>query len=104
MSNQYPQIELENIFIVPKNDIQEKILEIWKSVLKQEHISITSNFFHIGGDSLLLGKIKMELEICFSTELSFKELYEANTIQLSSELFAKKSRTQIEIGRKEFII
>ncbi|WP_026713512.1 non-ribosomal peptide synthetase [Flavobacterium daejeonense] len=104
LSNQYPQIKLEDIFIVPKNDIQEKILEIWKSVLKQEHISITSNFFHIGGDSLLLGKIKMELEICFSTELSFKELYEANTIQLSSELFAKKSRTQIEIGRKEFII
>ncbi len=102
VSRQFPLIELEEIYRLPENEVQELIHNIWKKVLKLESISITSNFFHIGGDSLLLAKIKTELELHFSVEFSFRDLYEANSIQLVSKLVGEANK--VHLNRTKYII
>ncbi len=37
----------------PKNDIEQKLLDIWEGILNIKPLSITDNFFEIGGDSIL---------------------------------------------------
>uniref|UniRef100_UPI0030F99820 condensation domain-containing protein n=1 Tax=uncultured Wocania sp. TaxID=2834404 RepID=UPI0030F99820 len=37
----------------PKNDIEQKLLNIWEDILNIKSLSITDNFFEIGGDSIL---------------------------------------------------
>jgi amino acid adenylation domain-containing protein/non-ribosomal peptide synthase protein (TIGR01720 family) len=37
----------------PKNDIEQKLLEIWKNILNINELSTNDNFFEIGGDSIL---------------------------------------------------
>ncbi len=37
----------------PANALEEKIIEIWKELLKLDSIGVEDNFFHLGGDSIL---------------------------------------------------
>ncbi|MDX1699854.1 MAG: condensation domain-containing protein, partial [Melioribacteraceae bacterium] len=43
----------EKEFIEPRNDEEEILLKIWRSVLGIERISVNDNFFELGGDSIL---------------------------------------------------
>ena len=38
--------------ISPRTEVESKLLDIWRSVLKSEQIGVTDNFFAVGGDSI----------------------------------------------------
>ncbi|WP_312573395.1 non-ribosomal peptide synthetase, partial [Clostridium sp.] len=65
----------------PRNEIEEKLVEIWKDVLNVERVGINDNFFEIGGHSLkatsLVNRIWKELNI----EISLKEIFKDATIK-----------------------
>ncbi|HWK03632.1 MAG TPA: amino acid adenylation domain-containing protein [Puia sp.] len=44
-------------FLLPENEIQRTLTGMWQQVLETEQISITDNFFEIGGNSLRLIKL-----------------------------------------------
>ncbi len=62
----YDELKL-NKDVHAKTAIQKTVLEIWKSTLEKEDITIHDNFFHLGGNSLIateiVNKIFLELEI-----------------------------------------
>ena len=39
--------------ILPRNDIEATLLDIWQQLLRTDTISIEDNFFELGGDSIL---------------------------------------------------
>ena len=43
----------EKSVILPRNDIEKALYEIWVAVLGNENISIHDNFFEVGGDSII---------------------------------------------------
>ncbi|MDQ1350870.1 MAG: hypothetical protein QG657_1172, partial [Acidobacteriota bacterium] len=47
-----PQTESVEAYTDPRNDIEKKLVEIWRSVLGKNNIGINDNFFYIGGDSI----------------------------------------------------
>ncbi|MBW4602158.1 MAG: SDR family NAD(P)-dependent oxidoreductase [Calothrix sp. FI2-JRJ7] len=49
----YARPNLDNNFVAPRNEIEQKIATIWQEVLGIEKIGIYDNFLEIGGDSLL---------------------------------------------------
>ncbi len=65
----------------PRNEIEEKLVEIWEDILNVERIGINDNFFEIGGHSLkatsLVNRIWKELNI----EISLKEIFKDATIK-----------------------
>ncbi len=46
----------------PTNEIEEKMIGIWKSVLNVEEVGIDDDFFDLGGNSLVAIKLEVELE------------------------------------------
>ncbi len=50
--NNYKTIKTRN-FLVPETETEKQLATIWESVLGIESISISDNFFSIGGDSIL---------------------------------------------------
>jgi amino acid adenylation domain-containing protein len=58
------------IYEGPQNDVQRKLISIWKRILKINTISINDNFFELGGDSIKAiqfgaysGKTDLDFEI-----------------------------------------
>ena len=68
------------------NSNEEKLLEIWKNILKTDKISVDDNFFDIGGDSILA--INMQIEaLKYGLEFEYADIFNFPTIrQLSKKL------------------
>jgi amino acid adenylation domain-containing protein/thioester reductase-like protein len=70
-------------------DEEEKLLEIWKKILNLDNISITDNFFDIGGDSI--SAINMQLEAMkYGFTFEYADIFNHPTIQM----LAIKNNTQ----------
>ncbi|NOQ25379.1 MAG: amino acid adenylation domain-containing protein [Bacteroidales bacterium] len=81
-----PEIKAGDDYVAPTTEIEEKLVAIWSDLLNipQKEISITANFFAIGGHSLkaavLVGKIHKELDV----ELPLRDVFIHTTIKAQS--------------------
>lgn len=66
--------------VAPRNDIEQKLAAIWRSLLKREDIGIYDNFFALGGHSLLAMQVVSRIQRQFSVDVSLRSLFEATTI------------------------
>ena len=48
-----PSLNLSDWYEAPRNDTEQKLVQIWGQLLKQNNIGIHDNFFSLGGDSIL---------------------------------------------------
>jgi len=91
-------------YIAPSSEIEIKLAEIWSEVLgiKKEIISINSNFFHLGGNSLnatvLISRIHKELNFKLSIIDIFEKL---NIRELSKYIGNLKEDKHISINPVE---
>jgi len=52
-----PALEVSRDDVAPRSDLEKTLVNIWKSLLGLEHISIHDNYFLLGGDSLQIIKM-----------------------------------------------
>ena len=65
----------------PRTDRERKLLEIWKSLLETEAISIKDNFFDIGGTSLKAVSLMIEIEKSFGKTFPLSVLLDGPTVE-----------------------
>jgi acyl carrier protein len=86
---QYGAAQEEQEFVAPVTPTQKTVAEIWERVLELEEVSIHQKFFEIGGDSLRLVQVFLELNQVYPDKLSVAELFSHNTVaSLSARLDA----------------
>jgi amino acid adenylation domain-containing protein len=73
--------ELPNRFAPARNPVEEKLMEIWKEVLRVERVGVNDNFFELGGDSILSLQIIARARRV-GLRLVPKQLFEFPTIAL----------------------
>ncbi|MDM3844560.1 MAG: LLM class flavin-dependent oxidoreductase [Aphanizomenon gracile PMC638.10] len=81
---------------IPKNDIEQTLMEIWQKVLQIPQVGTQDNFFHLGGNSLVAVRLIKEVLSAFNVDLPLISLFESPTIadlakQISALNFANKS-------------
>ncbi len=80
-----PVPEIENCneeeLTFPQNDIEEKILAIWKNELHMERLGCNQDFFEVGGDSLLAIALLTQLEKEFGVHLQMQDVFENRTVE-----------------------
>lgn len=64
----------------PQNEIEQKLHDIWCSVLNRKHLSIHDDFFELGGHSLSAMNIISRIKEHFSIKLSMRMLFDVPTI------------------------
>jgi amino acid adenylation domain-containing protein len=72
---------LRQEFISPRNASECRLAAIWIELLGVSPVSVTDNFFDIGGDSLSVAKLLVRIEHSFQKQLSMATLFEAPTIR-----------------------
>ncbi|AGC45642.1 non-ribosomal peptide synthetase [Myxococcus stipitatus DSM 14675] len=66
--------------IAPRSALEHRLADIWRQVLRVEHLGIHDNFFELGGHSLLatqaVSRIRSELQV----DLPLRALFDAPTL------------------------
>lgn len=92
---------------LPRNDLERRLAEIWTSVLGAQNFSVDSNFFEVGGDSLLALQLSQRA-LAAGLPLSPRMLFEQQTladlavaIQARLEAPTQATRTAVALGDGE---
>ncbi len=86
-----PEIEAGVDYEAPSNESEEKLVEIWSEILKisKEKLSVSSNFFTIGGDSIKAIRLVVAINKGLSVKISLKNLFDHSTISALSDYIRK---------------
>ena len=80
--------------ISPKNEIEEKIIEIWQEVLKREVSSLDDNFYDLGGNSLKLIRLINEYYKVFNIKLNMKTLFSNATLASHADIITSSVKEE----------
>jgi acyl-coenzyme A synthetase/AMP-(fatty) acid ligase len=72
--------EPEAAYVAPENDLEQRIAGVWQEVFNVERVSIHSNFFDLGGNSLLLAKVHSKLRVALQRDVQIIDLFKHSTI------------------------
>lgn len=79
-----------------KGDITDATHKIFERVLKVTINEYDADFFYLGGDSLAMSELQLQLEDAFNMKLYLPELLDYSSINKMSKLIAEKMVTTIE--------
>ena len=72
-----PDVGIE--YVAPTNEVEQKVVSIWETLLGTSPIGINDNFLRLGGNSLLAIRVAAELRAAFQIEFPIKALMTAST-------------------------
>ncbi|QNK61911.1 amino acid adenylation domain-containing protein [Pedobacter sp. PAMC26386] len=74
-------------YLAPRNEVEQKIAQIWEEVLGRENIGVKDNFFESGGHSLKVIQLISRISKVFELELNLNVLFNNPTIEsLANEI------------------
>jgi len=89
-----PEITRDSLsaeYVAPRDDAEQKLVDIVAELLNLEQIGIHDNFFELGGHSLLATQFMSRLKSAFDVELPLRTLFEKPTsIQIAEEIVKVK--------------
>lgn len=76
--------------------VQEKVAEIWCTVLQRTEVGLDDNFFELGGHSLLATQIIARLRSAFDVPVPLRAIFEAPTVAGLAEVVKQHSAEATE--------
>jgi non-ribosomal peptide synthetase component F len=101
-------------YVAPRDEVEEKLLEIWSDVLNIEHryalhaspIGIDHNFFAFGGHSLKATLLLSQIHRVFNVKVPMADLFKSPTIRQIALIIREASEDRYEgipsAGEKEY--
>jgi amino acid adenylation domain-containing protein len=86
--------ELEGRFVEPRNSVESKIARIWCEILGLEEVGIYDDFFDLGGDSLLVVQLALEMEKQLRTPVPLASILQAPRVAELDEIFGQRRRSK----------
>ncbi|MDH7478383.1 MAG: amino acid adenylation domain-containing protein [Syntrophomonadaceae bacterium] len=65
----------------PQTEVEFKLVSIWEEVLEVSDISVSEDFFDLGGDSLDVVNLITAIHTQFGVEFAFSDIYELRTVR-----------------------
>jgi amino acid adenylation domain-containing protein len=81
--------EPEETYVAPRSDVERRIAEVWRAVLRVERVGVNDNFFDLGGNSLLMVQAHAELQEIAGRAVSIVELFQHPTVDALAGLFSR---------------
>lgn len=83
--------ELETSYVSPSDGVEERVASIWRDVLGISRIGVNDNFFDLGGNSLLLARVRARLADELGVEIPALELFRQPTLARLAHFLAAPS-------------
>ncbi|MEH2290133.1 non-ribosomal peptide synthetase [Nostoc sp.] len=82
---------LETVYVLPRNEMENTIADIWQKILKVEKVGIQDNFFDLGGHSLNVLQVYSKLREVFKADLAMTDLFKYPTISSISKYLSQET-------------
>jgi amino acid adenylation domain-containing protein len=91
-----PKVDIyKNDYVHPSTELENQICQIWGSILGLDHVGIHSNFFYIGGDSLLVISLIAFINSKFSVKITTAMINDNPTVSTQAKLIQKQLDSQL---------
>jgi amino acid adenylation domain-containing protein/thioester reductase-like protein len=77
-----------NTYIAPRNERENQLVEIWRSLFNHQKIGVNDNFFNLGGNSLLSIRMLAQVKEVCGHEISLAKFFQYPTIEGLYDLMA----------------
>jgi amino acid adenylation domain-containing protein len=74
-------MEAGTMYVAPRNETEERLVKIWQEILGKDQVSVTDNFFEIGGHSLKATRVISQVQKEFDVNISLGTLFTNPTIE-----------------------
>ncbi|SHG21512.1 amino acid adenylation domain-containing protein [Flavobacterium segetis] len=85
-------LKIEENFTAPRSSEEKLVAEIWQESLKKERIDIFSNFFEMGGHSIMAVNVMMKIEKKTGIRIPLSTLFQYSTIEKFAKLLIKDNQ------------
>ena len=82
--------------LAPRDTLEQQIADVWKTVLQLQAVGIDDNFFEVGGHSLDLVRVEMELEKVLGRSVATMDLFRFPNIRTLADYLRDASQEQSE--------
>ncbi len=79
-------VEAVDRYQAPRDEVERRLVEIWKEVLNIDKIGIKDNFFMLGGQSLLAMKLIAMINKSFAEKIQIIDLFRVGNIEGIAEI------------------
>ncbi|MEL7148984.1 MAG: non-ribosomal peptide synthetase, partial [Bacteroidota bacterium] len=76
--------------VQPANDMETRVLDIWKEVLNKQDISVTATIQSVGGNSLSIMRLIAKIYSEYNIRLALSEIFSHSTIRKQAGLLEDK--------------
>ena len=94
--------KLDAHYVAPKTSVEKRLTDIWKELLKVNHVGVHDSFYALGGDSLALATMMTAVEQSFRISVPIDSVLKSPTIaniaRLLHEGETTTSRTSATAG------
>lgn len=73
-------VVVQHAMIAPRNAVEQGLADIWRQVLRVEHVGVEDNFFDLGGHSLLATQVIARIRSTFHVQLPLRSLFDSPTV------------------------
>ena len=85
---------------LPRDETEERLVEIWRSLFGDSRVGVTDNFFDLGGRSIMVPVLMSRIEAATGTTVPFAALYRDPTVQGLARHLQGESGTGAGIARR----
>jgi amino acid adenylation domain-containing protein len=78
--------DLVEVYVAPRNPLEETIAQVWSEVLELKRIGVQDNFFDLGGHSLQSVRLVARLSAALNRPVSVKTVFLAPTVAAMAEV------------------
>ncbi|MCX6582111.1 MAG: amino acid adenylation domain-containing protein [Candidatus Aminicenantes bacterium] len=79
-------------YVAPGTETEKKLASIWQQLLRLEKIGINADFFHLGGDSILVNRCIARIREELQVEIPLRKFFEGPYIKALAEEIEKQEQ------------
>jgi len=96
--------EMKQGSLEPRNEIERRVADIWREVLRKPTLGVLDNFFDLGGDSILAVQLTNRLAREFEVKISVPRLIQLATVAEIASWIDGLSSTNHEFSKTAGVI
>ncbi len=83
-------LQRQNNFVAGSTSVEKQLIEIWKHLLKADQVGVRDDFYALGGDSLAMTTMMLEVEGRFNKQIPIDTFLHRPTIETIARILQRK--------------